>query len=453
MSKKKNTQRKRQAAEQRKPFAFKESYDLVIVGGGASGLACAVSCLQEARKAKGALPSILLVEQGKRIGAPILRSGNGRCNFSNSQLDASRYWNSAFVSQALGFLGGSPVRSITNWFEELGLVWAEAPESGGLLYPFSNKASSVLEVLTAALPSHAVDIHPCVKALEAHRSHDGFDVLLEESHSVAGNGRAAANESKGTLQQATVHAGRVVVAAGGGCAEPLLAGAILALPTAPWRPTLGPLAAAFPEKVSSEELDGIRSHVRISLPNSGFSEEGEVLFRGYGISGIVVFNASRYANTGETLLVDFLPAMKLREAEDVIRTRIKRLQGKPARMLFKGFVLPELGAALLAASGVRPDEPLQQELCCRISRTMKAFPLIVQGIADEAQCQVHRGGIAPESVCAESLELKAWPGLYVLGEALDVDGPCGGYNLHWAWTCGILAGRDIARKIKKEQSC
>ena len=167
------------------------------------------------------------------------------------------------------------------------------------------------------------------------------------------------------------------------------------------------------------------------------------MFRGYGISGIVVFNASRYAHAGETLLVDFLPAMKLREAEDVIRTRAERLQGQPAHTLFRGFVLPELGAALLAVSGIRPDEPLQQELCCRIARIMKAFPLMVQGI----------GGIAPESVCAESLELKALPGLYVLGEALDVDGPCGGYNLHWAWACGILAGRDIARKIKKEQSC
>lgn len=453
MSKKKNTQRKRQAAEQRKPFAFKESYDVIIIGGGASGLACAVSCLREARAAGAALPNILLVEQGKRIGAPILRSGNGRCNFSNSQLDVSRYWNSAFVSQTLGFLGGGPVRPITNWFEELGLVWEEAPESGGLLYPFSNKASSVLEVLMAALPAYVVDIHPCVKALETHRSHDGFDVFLEESHSATGNGGAAAGESDRVPQQETVRAGRVVVAAGGGCVESLLAGAIPALPTAPWRPTLGPLAAAFPESVSSEELDGIRSHVRISLPNSGFSEEGEVLFRGYGISGIVVFNASRYAHTGETLLVDFLPAMKLREAEDVIRTRAERLQGQPAHTLFRGFVLPELGAALLAASGIRPDEPLQQELCCRIARIMKAFPLMVQGIADESQCQVHRGGIAPESVCAESLELKALPGLYVLGEALDVDGPCGGYNLHWAWACGILVGRDIARKIKKEQSC
>ena len=177
MSKKKNTQRKRQAAEQRKPFAFKESYDVVIIGGGASGLACAVSCLREARAAGAALPNTLLVEQGKRIGAPILRSGNGRCNFSNSQLDVSRYWNSAFVSQTLGFLGGGPVRPITNWLEELGLIWEEAPESDGLLYPFSNKASSVLEVLMAALPAHVVDIHPCVKALETHRSHDGFDVF------------------------------------------------------------------------------------------------------------------------------------------------------------------------------------------------------------------------------------------------------------------------------------
>lgn len=453
MSKKKNTQRKRQAAEQRKPFAFKESYDVAIVGGGASGLACAVSCLWEARTTGAALPSILLVEQGKRIGAPVLRSGNGRCNFSNSQLDVSRYWNSVFVSQALGFLGGDPVHPITDWFEELGLVWEEAPQTGGLLYPFSNKASSVLAVLMAELSAHVVDIHPCVKALEIHRGHDGFDVLLEESHPVTSNGRAAVSKSSGTLQQAAVHAGRVVVAAGGDGAESLLAGVVPTLPVAPWHPTLGPLAAAFPENVSGEELDGIRSHVRISLPNSGFSEEGEVLFRNYGISGIVVFNASRYADSGETLLVDFLPAMETHEAEAAIRMRVERLQGQPAITLFRGFVLPELGAALLMASGIQPDEPLQQELCCRISRTMKAFPLTVQGVADEAQCQVHRGGIAPESVRAESLELKAQPGLYVLGEALDVDGPCGGYNLHWAWTCGILAGRDIARKIKKEQSC
>ena len=409
MSKKKNTQRKRQAAEQRKPFAFKESYDVVIVGGAASGLACAVSCLWEARTAGAALPSILLVEQGKRIGAPVLRSGNGRCNFSNSQLDVSCYWNSAFVSQALGFLGGDPVHPITNWFEELGLVWGEAPESGGLLYPFSNKAVSVLEVLMAALPAHVIDIHPCVKALEIQRGHDGFAVLLE--------------------------------------------GVAPTLPVAPWRPTLGPLATTFPENVSGEELDGIRSQVRISLPSSGFSEEGEVLFRSYGISGIVVFNASRYANPGETLLVDFLPAMEPREAENAIRARIERLQGQPVHTLFRGFVLPELGAALLAASGIQSAEPLQQELCCRIAHTMKAFPLTVQGIADEAQCQVHRGGIALESVRPESLELKAQPGLYVLGEALDVDGPCGGYNLHWAWACGILSGRDIAQTIKKEQPC
>ena len=178
-----------------------------------------------------------------------------------------------------------------------------------------------------------------------------------------------------------------------------------------------------------------------------------MLFRSYGISGIVVFNASRYANPGETLLVDFLPAMEPREAENAIRARIERLQGQPAHTLFRGFVLPELGAALLAASGIQSAEPLQQELCCRIAHTMKAFPLTVQGIADEAQCQVHRGGIALESVRPESLELKAQPGLYVLGEALDVDGPCGGYNLHWAWACGILSGRDIAQTIKKEQPC
>ena len=139
MSKKKNTQRKRQAAEQRKPFAFRESYDVVIVGGGASGLACAVSCLREARAAGAALPNILLVEQGKRIGAPILRSGNGRCNFSNSQLDVSRYWNSAFVSQTLGFLGGGPVRPIPTGLKNWASYGKKLLKAVGCCIPFPTK--------------------------------------------------------------------------------------------------------------------------------------------------------------------------------------------------------------------------------------------------------------------------------------------------------------------------
>ncbi len=175
----------------------------------------------------------------------------------------------------LAFLAATLFAPLPIGFEELGLVWGEAPESGGLLYPFSNKASSVLEVLMAALPAHVADIHPCVKALEIHREHDGFDVLLEESHPVASNGRAACQRISETLQQTTVYANRVVVAAGGGGAESLLTDVVPTLPVAPWCPTLGPLATTFSRKRIGRRAGWYTLAGSHLASNSGFSEEGK----------------------------------------------------------------------------------------------------------------------------------------------------------------------------------
>lgn len=453
MSKKKKIQRKRQAAEQRKPFAFDETYDIVIVGAGAAGLACAVSCMQQAHETGQGTPRILIVEQGKRVGASVLRSGNGRCNFSNSRLETARYRDDDFVAQVLSKLPNGPVNSIVRWFERLGLVWSEAPQSGGLLYPFSNKASSVLEVLTGALPSNAVDIHTCVCAKEVVPSEEGYVVCLEEASLPSAKSAAGASSLEPEQpKRASVRATCVVVAAGGGFADALVQGCAPDLRLQAWQPTLGPLSTEFPEGVSADGLDGIRVQAQVSLPRAGFSEKGEVLFRPYGISGIVVFNASRYAKPGDALQLDMLPEADCEEATALLRARAQLFQGSPAREVLRGFVLPELGAALLAAAGIRADRPLEQDECSKLAQVMKAFPLRVRGIADAQQCQVHRGGIDPQAVSAETLQVKGEPGLYVLGEALDVDGPCGGYNLHWAWACGILAGRSVARQIGREQA-
>lgn len=450
MAKKKNIQRKRQANEQRRPFSFEESYDVVIVGAGAAGLACAVSCAQNVQQQGARVPRILIVDQAKRVGASILRSGNGRCNFSNSQLEVGRYWNSGFVSAVLGNLEGSPVAPVVEWLEGLGLVWEEAPHTGGLLYPFSNKASSVLEVLTAALPTEAVEVHPCVQALEVERLGSGaFQVHLAEVASASTAGKGAMGTSP---KQATVQAQRVVLAAGGGFNCKLDLGNASPLALQGWRSTLGPLQVSFPENVNAEELDGIRVQARIQLPESGFSEAGEVLFRSYGVSGIVVFNASRYVQPGSALQLDLLPQVSEEEAQKMLQRRIARVGNAPARQLFRGFLLPELGNAVLASAGLRADAPLRPQDGPKLVQVLKAFPLQVRGIADEKQCQVHRGGISPSAVNPETLESKACPGLYVLGEALDVDGPCGGYNLHWAWACGMVAGRSLAHAFGKDCS-
>ena len=157
MSKKRNKSSHKKSQKALDPIVVPSgNFDVVIVGGGASGLTCAISCAQAAK----APLRIAVLEAGKRVGASIMRSGNGRCNFSNAELEVSRYYHRAFVEHAFSALNHNPqIPSVLEWFEQLGLVWQEMPGTGGLLYPFSNKANSVLDVLKCALEEQKVELY------------------------------------------------------------------------------------------------------------------------------------------------------------------------------------------------------------------------------------------------------------------------------------------------------
>ncbi len=495
MSKKKQGKRLKRIAQEVKPFTFADRYDLAVVGGGAASLACALSCAQEAQRRGGRTPRIIVLEKGRRIGASILRSGNGRCNFSNSQLQVGRFHNGDFVAQSLaalegkveafcpagvdmgGFgakssvdLGDALAAPVVRWFGRLGLVWEEAPGTNGLLYPFSNKASSVLEVLLSALRQFDVDLRVCVEVDGIAGKAGGFDLSLSQvtpaqsngspaqlrpASGEAGRGKggsrkgdvASAADSAG-VQRAHIQAARVAFAPGGAFDESLLENVGLD-GFEPWQPVLGPLAVRFPNLVDAAALDGIRARACVSIPEAGFSEFGEVLFREYGLSGIVVFNASRHAAPGSKLFLDFLPELSAEEVGSFVVQRAQQFTGTENAGLFKGFLLPELAAAICAAAGVSPAARANEKDARLLAATLKRFPCTVQGIADAGQCQVHRGGVSVGEVCSDTMEYGSIPGLYLLGEALDVDGPCGGYNLHWAWTSGLLAGMDAARFFAK----
>ena len=174
-----------------------------------------------------------------------------------------------------------------------------------------------------------------------------------------------------------------------------------------------------------------------------------MLFRDYGVSGIAVFNLSRFAEPGDLLLIDLLPAVPAAECEGFLHTRRKRL-GVAGRTvtgddLLRGMLLPAVAQAVLKEAGLRESAPLTKANVPELARALKAFPLVVRGMGDARQCQVSRGGFAVEAFDACTMEAQGVPGLHVVGEALDVDAPCGGYNLHWAWASGILAGRHAAR--------
>ena len=459
-----------------------EQLSVAIVGGGASGVAAACAVAACARAAQVGV-RVVVIEKGRRMGSSILRSGNGRCNFSHEDMRPVLFNQPTFVEQVFDALevafadsplktSGAPVRSayenaVLQWFTSLGLVWREAPLSGGAFYPFSNKAASVLEVLEAELDRCNVERYCGVTVAQIAQQKDRFalEVQRTEEGSQGKGSVASANAGGGTSgKRETFFADAVVYAAGGGASSLHEQGVLAGIERVACRPVLGPLATST-ELLSG--LDGIRARVRLSCDAKGFSEEGELLFRSYGISGIVVFNASRFVEAGDVVSLDFVPERPLARLTDLLQARaafLERRNGSAptALDLLRGFFVPEVAHAIVrsaiancrGAAGDRSTTAeieaarlLDETMIEAIAKAIKSFELEVKGIGDAGQCQVQRGGFCSGSVNAKTMEAPTVPGLYLCGEALDVDAPCGGYNLHWAWSSGLLAGLSIARDL------
>lgn len=455
-------------------------FTVAIVGGGASGIAaaCAIASCALTR----AIPMrVVVVEKGRRIGSSILRSGNGRCNFSHASIQPDAFNQPSFVDAAFKslehafawwddvsadearqnstsvhvdasawdraaalFTPTARCNAVLRWFFELGLVWQEAPHTGGLLYPFSNKATSVLEVLQAEFDRCGVERSCGIEVTQIEKAGGRFSLHLQDAFDAARSDRFVADA--------------VVIAAGGSANADMLCTSGLFDDAAfvPSRFVLGPLRT---ETRFLEGLDGIRVRARLSCVVRSFSEEGEVLFREYGISGIVVFNASRFVEAGDVVALDLAPDLTIAQLEEILRARMSahaaRTGSAPSyRALLEGFFLPEVARSLVGYSaslspeiGIALDHIVRDEGLVHLAACIKHFELMVVGQGDEKQCQVCRGGLRVDAVDPETMEAAAMPRLFVTGEALDVDGPCGGYNLHWAWASGLLAGLSLVRDL------
>jgi hypothetical protein len=446
---------------------------IAIIGGGAAGLAASVAAAETLRDA-GALPySVRIFEANDRVGKTILATGNGRCNITNTYIEKGAYCNAPFVEAVLnatdeaarprGYLASSlgEPRAILNFFASCGLVIRE--EGEGRKYPLANKASSVRDCLRAR--AHALGVEECceaeVVALEPPRAPGApFTLRLKD----------------GRFERAQV----VIMACGGKAAR----GEVLprALVQHEQRPVLGPLATAspWPRRLDNirvrgalellrprEAGDGVKADTfipqqklqeKFSFPAQGNTfecvnrEVGEVMFRKYGMSGIAAFNMSRLASAGDVLALDFLPLLPPEETIPFLRTRARHFAGvlgvSPSWAdILRGIVLDPVADVLCAACEVKPEDTFVKKDAARLASVLRRFIFPVSGIGDAAQCQVMRGGVAVDQIDATTCETLAFPGLYVVGEALDVDAACGGYNLHWAWSTGLLAGWSAAESL------
>lgn len=438
--------------------------DIAIVGAGASGLACAIQCAKSLRESGRKNVRVVVLESSSKSGRSILASGNGRCNFSNVGLAGNTerlmYRNGDFVSRAAKALCDSDEAGTLSWLRKLGLVWGQ-PTEEGLLYPYSNKATTVLGVLLSACERWGVEIQTDVRIDKVHAQQGQASSFVlegergvEVSRDTTAKGRV---KRKLAWEPCSVKSRRVVIAVGGAPSQDLVLGHELVAAC----PVLAPMKAMG--ICSFDSLDGVRARARLLVCKGDdviFSEAGEVLFRSYGISGIVTFNASRHYSSGSMLYLDFAPDYREEDLLDLLRFIASSLGTDSISDVLSGMLTPELVDYLVQvleetlAYGARVQaddeqaEPVSFEGKLRaLAAIMKSSPLVTVGVSDAVPPQVHRGGVDVAQIDPVTLESLIVKGLYVLGEALDVDGPCGGYNLDWAWTCGILAGSHIAAEL------
>lgn len=410
-------------------------YVIAIIGGGASGLAAAAAAAERARGEERRV-RVVVHEAADKVGRSILASGNGRCNFSNARIDARTYHNAAFASATLAAFEelaaeryadagalASP-NGVVRFFQAHGLMWRS--EDDGRLYPKANKASSVLEVLTHALALLGVEVRTGAQVAQVVPP-DG------------GARRFMVRMADGAIE----HADAVVVACGGRVAAQLVG---VPLPFAQPVPLLGPLAT---DTRYVKPLDNIRVRCAATLARAGQpvgAAHGELLFRKYGVSGIMAFDLSRLAQPGDELAIDLLPEVpSAGEAQRLLAERRRVLErtlgARPVwDDLLRGMLLGPVADAVLARAGLEGGSATDERHLARVAELLKAFTLECRGIGDERSCQVRRGGFAVEAVEVATMQVRAVPRLFLTGEALDVDGPCGGYNLHWAFATGIVAG-------------
>ena len=375
---------------------------VAVIGGGAGGLCAAIAAGQ-------AGADVAIFEQANRVGKKLLKTGNGRCNLSNTHVSPEHYNRPDFVAPVLADM---PCELFYPSSRNVGNVL--------ILSPFADTDLSGFETIVYLDTPVALRLG-CEALGVAER-------CSAEIAAIAPQGRGF------TLTARTgekFFADRVIAAAGGGTSllRPLGHKMI------PFSPVLCPLKT---DTESVRGLTGLRCACRAELIRRGksvYTEEGEFLFRDFGVSGILALNLSRHALPGDTLSLDLLPELSL-EALTAKLSAQKALRGADAD-LFTGIFHRRLGEAVArrAKSGEISE----------LARIIKNYCLSVLGPGDTQHAQVTRGGADVSEFDSETMESRRVPGLYAVGEALDIDGACGGYNLHWAFASGLRAGRSAAR--------
>ena len=399
-----------------------------IIGGGAAGLFAAC-------RLAGAGAEVVLLEKQNRVGRKLLSTGNGRCNLSNLNASPADYNGDAkYIESALRAL--SPEGAMAR-FASMGVLCA--PDGEGRVYPVSGQAAGVLDALRLCAAESGCEIMTEFEVAKLNRRGNRFAIISTDGR--------------------TVEADFVLVACGG-LAAPKLGGCgdgyrLLERFGHKISPRFPAIAAIKTDSAAVRALKGIRMRGEIALVCGGRElrrEAGEILFGEGAVSGIAAMQLARALNLNAhkgrdcELQLNFLPGAE----PDCVDRRAEQLPKRTMEDFLSGIVPKRLGQVLVRAAGIEKLSLTAAELtparCRAIYEKLTGWALSARGTLGFDQAQVTCGGARLEGFDPNTLESRLAPGLFAAGEVLDVDGDCGGFNLHWAWASAELAAAEILRR-------
>lgn len=390
-------------------------FDVIIIGGGASGMFLA-SELAGRR--------VALIEANDRVGKKLLATGNGKCNLTNLDMNIVHYNRPSFVET---YLDRFDAHDTIASFERMGLITKVIDKR---VYPYSECASTVLDILRGAVQKCGTEVFTghIVNSVE----------YFADTYTVGG-----VTKVDGQTKSFSFTADNVVLATGSNATFGRNSNNLFT--------ALGHTAREFtpalvPIKTNKEPIKGLSGvRVKAGVRCGARYEVGEVLFKDFGVSGIAVFNMSSEISRGKlkigsNLTIDFMPEYSVGEVENLLRKRGNVRVGE----LLTGTFHSKVVDRILWASGVNPDDLAQPKISA-IARTIKTYTLKIEGLGDSSLSQVMSGGLNIREFDHNLMSMKS-KNAFAIGEALDVDGDCGGYNLQWAWT----SARVVAEYIRKQ---
>lgn len=408
--------------------------DIAVIGGGASGLMAAICAKEE----NGGI-RVAVLERYERVGRKLLATGNGRCNLSNLQAARGGYHGDAEFAGDV--ISRYPPKRVLSRFSDIGVRTYADPE--GRAYPLCNQASAVLDALRLACAERDIETVCGFDAASIKKGPAGFTVLSRDGRSL--------------------RASRVIVCAGS-VAAPQLGGTDAGIrllrsaghATVAVRPAISQLETP-PDEV--RPLKGIRFEGAIRLLSQGKTlreEEGEILFTEYGLSGIAAMQLARQA--GELLCEKRRAEVSLRLlpedasfVREELRARANAFSRRETAEFLTGLVAKRIGQTLMKRAGIqplsRPCASVSDAERNALSVLLTDWRMPLTGVRGFENAQVAAGGVSLSGFSLADLQSRILPGLYAAGEVLNVDGDCGGYNLQWAWSSGMLAGESAAKSL------